>query len=672
MKIDVKSAPSKLAPLVVLQYLEERTDENHKVTREQIKKDLSEEFLPMDRKRIVRCLQDLKQAGVEIEGVDIESEEDERKKAEKVYLAQREFDDSELQLLMELVLFAKHVSKKYAEDLLNKLAALGTPTLREKSRAVGKLATVYRSPKPTFLYKLDTVEEAISVGRKLVFEYGEYDADGELRSDGKKHTVSPYHVALSDENCYLICYDEKAGGIKHYRLDKMIDPQVIRSPRKDIRDTKLAGVSLNDYLASRPFMSEGESQTITLKIRRDCFEHVMYTFRGKFCRDVNEETEEWIVGTVACTEDDAFYWAMQFGQNVEVLAPQELRNRIRAAVEEMSARYVQRDGDRYELALENYERTHTLSLYGIPLKGKSKHKKLKNVWNLRLADNGLTDPSFIQNYFPTLQTLCIYNNPITDLSILADSRVRWLELEDVPLQSYAFLPKMKRLKNLTIKTQTSINSAEFSGLSGVECLHLCCAETDISFLKDLPLRALWLDVANCADYSVLYQLKGLELLSLRQSVIDTLDTERLLANNPELSIYPLERRERSAHGYIGARGESMRRTRPYPYNVFRIVFGDAKDFTVFQDAEAIKEVEKTFHLLPENERVIAYLLYRDNKSVAEIAKILKLSETETRRRVESMQKKLQMTYYNKNLKRFVCEHDPEKNYSLKDLKNRKK
>ena len=111
MKIDVKSAPSKLAPLVVLQYLEENTDENHKVTREQIKKDLSDEFLPMDRKRVVTCLQDLKQAGIEIEGVDIEAEEFERKKAEKVYLSSRDFDDSELQLLMELVLFSKHVSK---------------------------------------------------------------------------------------------------------------------------------------------------------------------------------------------------------------------------------------------------------------------------------------------------------------------------------------------------------------------------------------------------------------------------------------------------------------------------------------------------------------------------------------------------------------------------------
>ena len=226
MKIDVKSAPSKLAPLVVLQYLEENTDENHKVTREQIKKDLSDEFLPMDRKRVVTCLQDLKQAGIEIEGVDIEAEEFERKKAEKVYLSSRDFDDSELQLLMELVLFAKHVSKKYAEDLINKLAALGTPTLREKSRTVSKLDTVYRTPKSTFLFKLDVVEEAIAVGRKLTFEYGEYAADGELRTDGKKRTVSPYYVALSEENCYLICYDEKKGGIKHYRLDKMIEPQI--------------------------------------------------------------------------------------------------------------------------------------------------------------------------------------------------------------------------------------------------------------------------------------------------------------------------------------------------------------------------------------------------------------------------------------------------------------
>ncbi|MBP3422793.1 MAG: WYL domain-containing protein [Clostridia bacterium] len=665
MKIDVKSAPSKLAPLVVLQYLEENTDENHKVTREQIKKDLSDEFLPMDRKRVVTCLQDLKQAGIEIEGVDIEAEEFERKKAEKVYLSSRDFDDSELQLLMELVLFAKHVSKKYAEDLINKLAALGTPTLREKSRTVSKLDTVYRTPKSTFLFKLDVVEEAIAVGRKLTFEYGEYAADGELRTDGKKRTVSPYYVALSEENCYLICYDEKEGGIKHYRLDKMIEPQIIRSPRKDIRETKLAGVKLNDYLASRPFMSEGESKIITLKIRRDCFEHVMYTFRGKFSKDPNVETEDWIVGTVACTEDDAFYWAMQFGQNVEVLAPQELRNRMRDAVEEMSMRYLQRDGDRYEVAVEKCERTHTLEMYGIPLKGKHKHKKLKNVASLRLADNGLTDASFIQNYFPTLHTLCIYNNPITDLDFLKDSRVRYLDLEEVPLRSYEFLAEMKHLKSLDIKTSGALDSAVFGKLQQIDTLALTCEEMDVSFLKALPLRCLWLDVERGADYSVLYQMKDLELLYLRQTVIDKLDMEKLKKCHPNAHIRSLDEK------FLTGRNPSAGKHFPYPYNVLRFMFGYAKEY-VGEENEIRKAVEQALSLLPESEQEVAYLYYREEKSVEEIAKTLKLSKAETHRRFYSMQGKLQKSYYNKKLKRFVQEEDLEKNRSLRDVKNHRK
>ena len=164
---------------------------------------------------------------------------------------------------------------------------------------------------------------------------------------------------------------------------------------------------------------------------------------------------------------------------------------------------------------------------------------------------------------------------------------------------------------------------------------------------------------------MLYQMKDLELLYLRQTVIDKLDMEKLKKCHPNAHIRSLDEK------FLTGRNPSAGKHFPYPYNVLRFMFGYAKEY-VGEENEIRKAVEQALSLLPESEQEVAYLYYREEKSVEEIAKTLKLSKAETHRRFYSMQGKLQKSYYNKKLKRFVQEEDLEKNRSLRDVKNHRK
>ena len=46
------------------------------------------------------------------------------------------------------------------------------------------------------------------------------------------YVVSPWALTWDDENYYLVAYDAAAGIIKHYRVDKMRDTEILETDRK--------------------------------------------------------------------------------------------------------------------------------------------------------------------------------------------------------------------------------------------------------------------------------------------------------------------------------------------------------------------------------------------------------------------------------------------------------
>ena len=69
------------------------------------------------------------------------------------------------------------------------------------------------------------------------FHYAEWTVKKEmkLKKNGAFYVVSPWALTWDDENYYLVAYDTAAGIIKHYRVDKMRDTEILEADRKGER-----------------------------------------------------------------------------------------------------------------------------------------------------------------------------------------------------------------------------------------------------------------------------------------------------------------------------------------------------------------------------------------------------------------------------------------------------
>ena len=103
--------PKKLALLRILQIFEKYSDDKHPLKQEDIANHLERDYgIVLERKAVSRNISLLKEAGYEIVATRDGS-----------YLAEREFEDSELRMLIDGVLSSKYITAKHSKDLIEKL-----------------------------------------------------------------------------------------------------------------------------------------------------------------------------------------------------------------------------------------------------------------------------------------------------------------------------------------------------------------------------------------------------------------------------------------------------------------------------------------------------------------------------------------------------------------------
>ena len=56
-----------------------------------------------------------------------------------------------------------------------------------------------------------------------------------MKKNGAFYVVSPWALTWDDENYYLVAYDAAAGIIKHYRVNKMRDTEILEADLKGER-----------------------------------------------------------------------------------------------------------------------------------------------------------------------------------------------------------------------------------------------------------------------------------------------------------------------------------------------------------------------------------------------------------------------------------------------------
>lgn len=327
--------PKNMLIMNILEILKKHSDENHRLNQKDIIDLLDSEYkMKVDRKAVKRNLMNLLDFGYELEYT--ETPRKNKKGEEEIiysdwYLV-RDFTDAELRLLIDGLLFSKHIPYSQCKELIEKLEGLSNKYFKAKVKHIRNLPEKMPNNKQIF-YVIEILDEAISKGKKVEFCYNDFGIDKKLHprmsSSGEKrrYVINPYQMAATNGRYYLIANYDKYDNISHYRVDRISDIVILDEPvkkQKELSET----INLPKHMAEHIYMFSGESARVAMRIEKFLVGDVIDWF-GK---DVifHNETETTVDVSVAVNLEAMRYWAMQYANHVEVLRPEKLREQIKA------------------------------------------------------------------------------------------------------------------------------------------------------------------------------------------------------------------------------------------------------------------------------------------------------------------------------------------------------
>lgn len=336
----------------ILDILKRYTDEDHRLSQKEIADILKNEYnMTVDRKSVKRNLSNL----LEI-GYPIEYSESVRMVPNKTtdvleesyilsdFYLERDFSEAELRLLIDSLLFSKHIPYNQCRDLIEKLEGLSSKYFEAKVKHIRTLAGNQPANKQLF-YTIDILDEAISKERQVKFHYAEYGTDKKLHnrknSEGttREYIINPYQIVVTNGRYYLICNYDKYDDLSNYRVDRITDIELLNTPAKPKRKVKGAenGFDLSKHMAEHIYMFSDESDTVTFRVKKYILDDVMDWF-GKDLTFFDETEDEVSVRTrvnlaaMRC-------WAMQYALHARVLSPESLVEEVRNDIKKAEENY---------------------------------------------------------------------------------------------------------------------------------------------------------------------------------------------------------------------------------------------------------------------------------------------------------------------------------------------
>ena len=318
--------------LYLRDFLMENSDEEHPLTVQQMIDHLKGLNISSERKSVYRDLEDLIEYGVDI-----------RKKSDGrytyYYVENRTFNISELKVLVDVVQVAKFITPRKTQELISKIEHLCSKFQAQKLQHQVFIRSRIKSDNESIYENVNVLHDAITSDRKIRFHYFEYIGSREprIRKGGAYYFISPYALNWDDENYYLIGYDSYAGILKHFRVDKMKDLELMDSPRegKEAFSSEDMGVYSKKVFG----MYSGKETELRLRFHNQLAGPVMDQM-GSDLIMVPDGPEHFIVHAQVFVSPQFFAWMCGFTKDAQILGPDWVVEKMRRHVLDVASVYI--------------------------------------------------------------------------------------------------------------------------------------------------------------------------------------------------------------------------------------------------------------------------------------------------------------------------------------------
>jgi predicted DNA-binding transcriptional regulator YafY len=315
------SIRNKQRPFRLLKYLYENTDEEHPISTTELVRIFVAEDAHAKRKTVKDDIDVLVGEGFDVVTV--------RGRNNSFFLGTRKFELPEVKLLIDAVSSLRFISAEKRETLISKLTDMVSRHQAEKVCRHLYTAEHVKADNKQIYYIVDAVTDAINEGKKIRFQYFDYDGKKEkcLRHDGAEYSVSPYALVWDDSHYYMCGYSDAKQMIVNYRVDRMCNTEI-----KDEKAVALPeGFSMDDYVRKQFHMFAGDETEVVLECRDDMMKYIIDQFGEEVeTRKVSEDTFQ---AKVHVADSPTFYgWVFPFEGKIQIVEPEEIREKYRSMV----------------------------------------------------------------------------------------------------------------------------------------------------------------------------------------------------------------------------------------------------------------------------------------------------------------------------------------------------
>lgn len=332
--------PKKMIIINILDILKKYSDMDHRLTQQDIVELLKKDYyMDVDRKTVKRNLVNLLELDCGIDYTEI-TRKDEKGNETSIctdWYMVREFDDSELRLLIDSLLFSKNIPYTQCKKLINKLVGLSNIYFNKKVNHICNLPDNQPRNKELF-YTIDMLDEAISQNKKVAFIYNSYGPDKKLHPKREtEYIINPYQMVATNGRYYLICNYDKYDTLVNYRIDRITNIRILDEARKPIKNLADGELNLPKHMAEHVYMYAGESIRAKFKAKNYLIDQVVDWFGVD--ANISPIDEDECMVTVQVNREAFFCWAMQYSIHTEVVEPADMRERVIEAIKALNQKY---------------------------------------------------------------------------------------------------------------------------------------------------------------------------------------------------------------------------------------------------------------------------------------------------------------------------------------------
>ena len=322
--------PKKLALLRIWQILLKHSDYDHPLTQEDIIDYLYKEYgIEMERKAIGKNIANLRDAGIDVGS-----------RRGGSYIDSRDFEDSELRLLIDGVLQSKHITAKHSKDLIEKLCGLSNKYFKSHVKNVYSVNDWSKTDNQALFYNIDVIDEAIATGKMVEYDYNKYGVDKKLHKSSFAR-LSPYQLILHNQRYYLMGYSSYWGNMTFHRLDRITNMRVSERPATPISEVEgyERGIDYKQIASTMPYMYTDTPERIEFIADERIVDQIVDWFGLDIKMSAIPDTTDKVKVDLFASPNAMEHWALQYLNYVEVMKPESLRERIKESLAEAMKRY---------------------------------------------------------------------------------------------------------------------------------------------------------------------------------------------------------------------------------------------------------------------------------------------------------------------------------------------